>query len=188
MLTDTQGGEVLAMVGARAADAHGFNRALTAQRPVGSLIKPFVYLLALAQPGRWSLASMVEDAPLNVRLAGGKSWSPDNVDNVSHGWVTLLDALSHSYNQATVRIGLDVGVERLTRAGPAELDQYATESQMEVPADYARWLPAAQQSVRVTSTERGRRIVVTLTWDQRPGVSHKPVVLEGWSLVTGGQP
>jgi penicillin-binding protein 1B len=113
VLTDAASGEVLAMVGARAADAHGFNRALTAQRPVGSLLKPFVYLIALAQPGRYSLASMVDDAPLNVRLAGGKTWSPDNSDNVSHGWVTLADALSHSYNQATVRLGLEVGVERL---------------------------------------------------------------------------
>ena len=71
VLTDTSRGEVLAMVGGRAADTHGFNRALQAQRPVGSLLKPFVYLLALAQPGRYSLASMVEDAPqdlVHVRL------------------------------------------------------------------------------------------------------------------------
>ena len=115
VLTDTARGEVLAMVGARAADTHGFNRALQAQRPVGSLLKPFVYLLALAQPGRYSLASMVEDAPLSLRVAGGKTWSPGNSDNTSHGWVTVLDALSQSYNQATVRVGLDVGVERLTR-------------------------------------------------------------------------
>src|SRR5690606_27035652 len=33
----------------------------------------------------------------------------------SHGWVALQDALARSYNQATVRLGLDVGVERLTR-------------------------------------------------------------------------
>jgi penicillin-binding protein 1B len=115
VLSDTSSGEVLALVGARRADAHGFNRALQAQRPVGSLLKPFVYLLALAQPGRYSLASMVEDAPLSLRVAGGKTWSPDNSDDVSHGWVPLLDALSQSYNQATVRIGLDVGVERLVR-------------------------------------------------------------------------
>lgn len=115
VLTDAGNGEVLAMVGGRAADAHGFNRALTAQRPVGSLLKPFVYLIALAQPGRYSLASMVQDAPIRVRLPGGKSWNPENSDKVSHGWVTLADALSQSYNQATVRLGLEVGVERLAR-------------------------------------------------------------------------
>jgi penicillin-binding protein 1B len=115
VVSDTATGELLAIVGARQADTHGFNRALTARRPVGSLLKPFVYLLALAQPGRYSLATMVEDAPLEVRVAGGKRWSPDNSDNVSHGWIPLLDALSRSYNQATVRIGLDIGVDRLVR-------------------------------------------------------------------------
>ena len=55
VLTDTQNGEVLAMVGNRDTDQPGFNRALEAQRPVGSLLKPFVYLLALAQPDRWTL-------------------------------------------------------------------------------------------------------------------------------------
>jgi penicillin-binding protein 1B len=115
VLTDTARGEVLAVVGARQADVHGFNRALEARRPVGSLLKPFVYLLALAQPGRYSLASMVQDAPLQVPLPAGKRWSPANSDNKSHGWVTLQDALSQSYNQATVHLGLDVGVDRLVR-------------------------------------------------------------------------
>src|SRR5690606_17880467 len=55
VVTSTDGGEVLAILGGRDADRHGFNRAMAAQRPVGSLMKPFVYLLALAQPDRWSL-------------------------------------------------------------------------------------------------------------------------------------
>jgi penicillin-binding protein 1B len=130
VLTDTRRGEVLAIVGSRLADAHGFNRALDAQRPVGSLLKPFVYLLALAQPGRYSLASLVEDAPLDVRVANGQRWSPDNSDNVSHGWIPLLDALSQSYNQATVRVGLEVGVDRLVRllAALAGIDAAANPS------------------------------------------------------------
>jgi penicillin-binding protein 1B len=115
VLSETAAGEVLAIVGDRDSAAHGFNRAMQARRPVGSLLKPFVYLLALAQPEDYSLASMVEDAPLDVRIANGKRWSPDNVDGVSHGWVPMLDALSQSYNQATVRIGLEVGVDRLVR-------------------------------------------------------------------------
>ena len=115
VVSDTASGEVVAVVGAREADTHGFNRAITARRPVGSLLKPFVYLLALAQPGRYSLATMVEDAPIEVRMSGNKRWNPDNSDNVSHGWVTLQDALSRSYNQATVRVGLDIGVDRLAR-------------------------------------------------------------------------
>jgi penicillin-binding protein 1B len=115
VVSDTATGELLAIVGARQADTHGFNRALTARRPVGSLLKPFVYLLALAQPGRYSLATLVEDAPVDVKLPGNKRWSPANSDNASHGWVALQDALSRSYNQATVRVGMDIGVDRLAR-------------------------------------------------------------------------
>ena len=115
VLTDTANGEILAIVGARDPGDHGFNRALDARRPVGSLLKPFVYLLALAQPNRYALATRVEDAPITLRLPGNRTWSPENSDGRSHGIVTLLDALVHSYNQATVRIGMDVGVERLAR-------------------------------------------------------------------------
>lgn len=113
VVTDTSGGEVLAMVGSRKADEHGFNRALEAQRPVGSLLKPFVYLLALAQPDRYSLASYVEDTPVEVTQPNGKVWRPQNSDGRSHGTTTVAGALAHSYNQATVRVGMDVGPERI---------------------------------------------------------------------------
>jgi len=115
VLTDTRLGEVLAIVGARDPNDHGFNRALDARRPVGSLLKPFVYLLALAQPNRYALATRVEDAPITFSLPGNRSWSPENADGRSHGRVSLRDALVRSYNQATVRIGMDVGVDRLAR-------------------------------------------------------------------------
>ena len=113
VLTDTRGGEVLAMVGNRDTAQPGFNRALEAQRPVGSLLKPLVYLLALAQPDRWSLATPVDDAPVDIVLPNGKRWNPENSDGRSHGRVSLADALAFSYNQATVRVGMDVGPERL---------------------------------------------------------------------------
>lgn len=115
VLTDSERGEVLAMVGDREGEGSGFNRALDAQRPVGSLIKPFVYLLALAQPGRYALATPVEDQPIELRLPNGQTWAPSNADNQSHGTVTLLQALAQSYNQATVRLGMELGVDRVTR-------------------------------------------------------------------------
>jgi len=113
VVTDTGTGEVLAVVGNRKVDEPGFNRALEAQRPVGSLLKPFVYLLALAQPDRYSLASWVSDSPVEVTQPNGKAWRPKNSDGKSHGTVTVTTALARSYNQATVRVGMDVGPERL---------------------------------------------------------------------------
>lgn len=115
VLTDVHNGDVLAVVGSRDVAEPGFNRALEAQRPVGSLLKPFVYLLALAQPDRYSLASWVDDSPVTVQLGRGRNWNPGNADNRSHGTVRLIDALAHSYNQATVRVGMQVGPERLTQ-------------------------------------------------------------------------
>jgi penicillin-binding protein 1B len=115
VVTDVRDGDVLAVVGGRDVTQPGFNRALDAQRPVGSLLKPFVYLLALAQPSRYSLASVVNDAPVTVTQPNGKNWSPSNSDGRSHGSVRLIDALAQSYNQATVRVGMDVQVERVAK-------------------------------------------------------------------------
>jgi len=115
VVTDVHAGDVLAVVGDRHAAQHGFNRAVEAQRPVGSLLKPFVYLMALAQPQRFSLASFVEDTPVTVELGRGRRWSPGNSDNRSHGTVRLIDALAMSYNQATVRVGMQVGPDRLAQ-------------------------------------------------------------------------
>jgi len=115
VVTDVHNGDVLAVVGSVDVAEPGFNRAIDAQRPVGSLLKPFVYLLALAQPDRFSLASWVDDSPVTVKLSRGRNWTPDNADRRSHGTVRLIDALARSYNQATVRVGMQVGPERLTQ-------------------------------------------------------------------------
>ncbi|HEY5972214.1 MAG TPA: penicillin-binding protein 1B [Pseudoxanthomonas sp.] len=114
VLTDVHDGDVLAVVGGRNVSQHGFNRAVEAQRPVGSLLKPFVYLLALAQPDKYSLASYVDDSPVTVQLGKNRRWTPTNSDRRSHGTVRLVDALALSYNQATVRIGMKVDPQRLS--------------------------------------------------------------------------
>lgn len=113
VVTDVHGGEVLAVVGSGQPAEHGFNRAVEAHRPVGSLLKPFVYLLALARPAKYSLATWVDDSPVTVTLDNGRRWTPKNSDGRSHGSVRLIDALAQSYNQATVRVGMDVGPQAL---------------------------------------------------------------------------
>lgn len=112
VVTHPATGAVLAMVGGRQVAADGFNRALDARRPIGSLMKPFVYLAAL-QTGEYTLASSIEDAPIEVTMENGRTWSPENFTLESHGEVSLLQALADSYNQATVRLGLATGVEAL---------------------------------------------------------------------------
>ena len=113
VVTDVHNGEVVAVIGSRSFEEHGFNRAVQAQRPVGSLIKPFVYLLAVAQPEKYTLATVVDDSPVTVTLDNGRRWNPGNSDGRSHGSVRLVDALAMSYNQSTVRVGMDVGPQRV---------------------------------------------------------------------------
>ena len=119
IVTNPHSAEVRALVGSRRIGYDGFNRALDAERQVGSLIKPVVYLAAL-ESGR-TLATQVEDEPIDIPLDNGTTWSPTNFTDEAHGTVTAIRALAESFNMATVRLGMDVGLEPvvdlLTRLG-----------------------------------------------------------------------
>ena len=111
VVTSVQGGEVLALAGDRHAKFAGFNRALNAQRQVGSVIKPAAYLTALEQPDTYTLATLLDDDPLTWTAPNGTTWSPNNYDRQFHGRVPLYSALALSYNVATARLGLEVGIK-----------------------------------------------------------------------------
>jgi penicillin-binding protein 1B len=110
VVTDVKQGDVLAVVGGRQMRYAGFNRALDAVRPIGSLVKPAVYLAALQQPRDYTLASLISDGPVEVAGQDGSLWRPRNFDRKSHGPVLLHKALAKSYNQATTRLGMEVGL------------------------------------------------------------------------------
>ena len=113
VVTSVDNGEVIAMVGDRNVGFSGFNRALDAKRPIGSLAKPAVFLTALKQPQQYTLASILKDQPFTATTADGQQWSPKNFDNVSHGDVPLYLAFANSYNQATARLGLELGLPKV---------------------------------------------------------------------------
>jgi penicillin-binding protein 1B len=76
IVTSTQNAEVQAVVGGRDPGFEGFNRALDAQRPIGSLIKPVVYLTAL-QTAAHTLATLLDDSPLVLQQPGTDDWAPE---------------------------------------------------------------------------------------------------------------
>ncbi|MEJ2529356.1 MAG: penicillin-binding transpeptidase domain-containing protein, partial [Gammaproteobacteria bacterium] len=115
VIADVDAGEVLALVGGRERDVAGFNRALDAIRPIGSLVKPAVYLTALMQPGNYNLMTPLDDSPYTIKEQNGKDWTPSNYDHQSHGEVPLHEALAKSYNQATVRLGMDLGLQKVAK-------------------------------------------------------------------------
>ncbi|MEW5833556.1 MAG: penicillin-binding protein 1B [Pseudomonadota bacterium] len=113
VVTDAQTGSVLAVIGSKNPGDPGFNRAMDAQRPVGSTIKPFVYLVALTDPAHWNLGTLLDDSPVSMRQPDGSMWEPHNDDDQSHGMLPMVDALAHSWNLATIHLGLEVGLPRI---------------------------------------------------------------------------
>ncbi len=110
-----ESGRVLALVGDRRSGFAGFNRALDARRPVGSLLKPVIALTALESGADFHLATMIDDEPLKWKLADGSYWTPGNYDGKSHGMVPMVEVVGRSYNIASARLGLDVGINRFVR-------------------------------------------------------------------------
>jgi penicillin-binding protein 1B len=113
IISSSDAGEVLALVGGREARYSSFNRALNAHRQVGSLLKPAIFTTALSQPEKYSMLTLLDDSPLQVRGQNGQVWEPQNYDNEFHGWIPLYYALAKSYNVASARLGLELGLENV---------------------------------------------------------------------------
>ena len=109
IVIDSFSGEVVAAIGSTKPNNYGFNRAINAVRPIGSLVKPFIYLSALQHYTKYNLSTLLDDSKLSVSLPGSKLWEPNNFDKKFHGNVPLHVALSESYNVATTRLGMDLG-------------------------------------------------------------------------------
>ena len=110
VVASAQDGEVQALVADRDPGYVGFNRALDAVRPIGSLVKPAVYLAALSRPEQFTLSTPIEDKAVDMTLPGGQRWQPQNYDRKVHGTVALHEALARSLNLATVNLGMQVGL------------------------------------------------------------------------------
>ncbi|MDX1267339.1 MAG: penicillin-binding transpeptidase domain-containing protein, partial [Oceanisphaera sp.] len=104
-------GEVSAVVGGADPSFAGFNRALAARRPIGSLIKPPVYAEALANG--YTLGSAIKDEPISLRSDSGQVWRPNNYDRKFRGQVMLVDALAKSLNVPTVNLGMAIGLDKV---------------------------------------------------------------------------
>src|SRR5213594_4341507 len=111
-------GGILVLVGGRDFEHNQYNRALQAKRPAGTAMLPLVYATAFEQgmfPG-----SLVEDSPLDNRavMIGGTTgilgeWGPESADNRYEGTISARQALVKSKNGATVRVGMEAGLDEV---------------------------------------------------------------------------
>ncbi len=106
-----QDGAIEALVGGFNFQLSKFNRAEQARRQVGSNIKPFLYSAAL--DNGFSLASIINDTPINQwDLGGGSAWRPQNSPPQYDGPISLREALARSKNVVSVRLLRAVGIDK----------------------------------------------------------------------------
>ncbi|WP_404400261.1 penicillin-binding protein 1B [Idiomarina seosinensis] len=113
VVSDYRNGTVRALVGSRSSDRGGFNRAILALRPIGSLIKPVIYASAMTLSENMHLGSRVVDEPVSLVDEQGQKWQPQNYDKDYLGEMLIYEALVKSRNIPAVRIGLRVGTDTL---------------------------------------------------------------------------
>ncbi len=102
---------VKAMVGGADFEKSQYNRAIQAQRQPGSAFKPFVYYAAFAT-GKYGPNSIVNDSPVSYRDGDGY-YSPQNYGGSFSGAVTIRKALEVSLNIPAVKIGQEVGLNKV---------------------------------------------------------------------------
>ena len=112
VVIDNATGAVKAMVGGYDFNESKYNRAVQAERQVGSSFKVYVYSQALLQG--MSPFNTILDAPVSFPSSSG-IWSPHNYDDKFEGTVTLLHALAESRNVPAVRLIARVGVDKVIK-------------------------------------------------------------------------
>lgn len=105
---DVNTGRVLAMQGGFSYQSSVFNRATQATRQPGSSFKPFVYAAAL--DSGYTPATIVVDAPVEIRAGNGEIWRPKNASNKFYGPTPLRTGIERSRNLMTVRLANEVGM------------------------------------------------------------------------------
>jgi len=111
---DPFSGHVLALSGGFSYVSSEFDRAMQADRQVGSTFKPFVYATAL--DNGYTPVSKVLDAPFAVEQGPGLPlWTPENYETGNYlGEVTLRRGIELSRNIVTARLANEVGMDKIT--------------------------------------------------------------------------
>ena len=108
LVIDNRTGEIKAMVGGYDYNQSKFNRAVQAERQVGSSFKVYVYSQALLDG--FSPFDTIVDEPVSY---GG--WAPHNYDDRFEGRITLLHAIAESRNVPAVKLLARVGVDNVIK-------------------------------------------------------------------------
>ncbi len=118
---DPHTGQILALVGGRNYSTSQLDHAM-AERPTGSIFKPFVYATAyntslsgtdLDGEGVFTALTKLNNDPQDFGT-NGQSYTPGNFERGEYpGMVTAVQAIAHSLNIATIALAQKVGYENV---------------------------------------------------------------------------
>ena len=109
---DNSTGGIKAMVGGYDWTESKYNRAVQAERQVGSSFKVYVYAQAVTDG--LSPFDTIVDAPVSYHTSSGV-WAPHNYDDKFEGVITVLHALAESRNVPAVRTLARIGVDKVIK-------------------------------------------------------------------------
>ena len=112
VVMDPYSGRVYAISGGFSFKKSEFNRATQAMRQPGSAFKPFVYALALEN--NFTPSTLILDAPIVLDQGDDlKMWKPENYGKKFYGPSTLRMGVEKSRNLMTVRVALELGIDKI---------------------------------------------------------------------------
>ncbi|MDR2341885.1 MAG: PBP1A family penicillin-binding protein [Campylobacteraceae bacterium] len=110
VVLDNFSGNILALVGGHNYSKSSYNRAVFANRQLGSSFKPFLYQIALDLG--YSTMDLIPDiSRIYADDSSEKEWIPKNIEGGFQGLITLKDAIIYSKNLATINLVTSVGLE-----------------------------------------------------------------------------
>ncbi len=112
IMINPQNGSVIAVVGGRDYNQSEFNRAISAKRQVGSIMKPFLYYNALENGFTSSTSFLSQETTFT--LGNENTYSPQNYNNLyANKAISMASAISFSDNIYAIKTHLFLGEESL---------------------------------------------------------------------------
>ena len=112
IMMNPNNGEIMALVGGTDYNTSQFNRAISANRQVGSTMKPFLYYMAL-ESGFTSASSFISEKT-TFSFSNNKKYTPKNYnDKYANGPLSMGAAIAYSDNIFAVKTHLFLGEDNL---------------------------------------------------------------------------
>ena len=127
MMMRPDDGGVMAMIGGTDYSKSQFNRAISAKRQVGSIMKPILYYSALENG--FTSASTFTSEKTTFNFSNNESYTPNNYNDMyANGPITMGAAISYSDNIYAVKTHLFMGENNLVNIGK----RLGIESQLDI--------------------------------------------------------